>query len=320
MAMMRCAILDDYQDAARNMADWSRLADRVELRSVRTPFADETSVVEAVGDCEILVIMRERTPFPASLFGRLPNLRLLVTSGMRNLAIDLAAARFHGVTVCGTDSFSEPPVELTWALLLGLARNLVPEANAIRSNGPWQSSVGLDLAGKTIGLVGLGKIGTRVAKIARAFDMNVVAWSQNLTDERAAAAEAKRAPTLAVLLSQSDYVSIHLVLSDRTRGLLGEAELHAMKRGALLINTSRAAIVQRDALLHALQEGWIAGAALDVFEQEPLPEDDPLRTLPNVLATPHLGYVTEKNYRAYFGQAVEDVEAWLAGSPIRLLS
>ncbi|MDB5364313.1 MAG: hydroxyacid dehydrogenase [Rhodospirillales bacterium] len=315
-----CAILDDYQGAARQMADWSRIEDRVELRTIRTPFASQDEVVAAIGDCEMLVIMRERTPFPASLIERLPNLKLLVTSGMRNLAIDVGAAKARGITVCGTDSFSEPPVELTWALLLGLARHVVPEANNLRAGGAWQSSVGADLAGRTLGLIGLGKIGARVAKVARAFDMNVVAWSQNLTDERAQAAEATRAPSLDALLEQSDYVSIHVVLGDRTRGLLGEAQLRQMKKSAYLINTSRAAIVQRDALLRALGEGWIAGAGLDVFETEPLPADDPLRTLPNVLATPHLGYVTDRNYRAYFGQAVEDIEAWLSGSPVRTLA
>lgn len=313
------AILDDYQDAALQMADWGRVQDRVELRTLRTPFASEDEVVAAVGDCEILVIMRERTPFLASLLARLPKLKLLVTSGMRNLAIDVAAAKARGVTVCGTDTHSEPPVEMTWALLLAIARNLVPEANALRSNGPWQSSVGSDLAGRTLGLVGLGKIGTRVARIARAFDMNVIAWSQNLTAERAVAAEAMLAPSLDLLLEQSDYVSIHVVLGDRTRGLLGEAQLRRMKKSAYLVNTSRAAIVQRDALLKALRENWIAGAAMDVFETEPLPADDPLRSLPNVLAAPHLGYVTQRNYGSYFGQAVEDIEAWLAGKPVREL-
>jgi phosphoglycerate dehydrogenase-like enzyme len=316
---LRCAILDDYQDAANKLAGWSRLDDRIELRTIRTPFASQDQVVAAVGDCEILVIMRERTPFPASLIERLPKLQLLVTSGMRNLAIDLAAAKARGITVCGTDSFSEPPVELTWALLLGLARNVVAEANNLRAGGPWQSSVGCDLAGRTLGLVGLGKIGARVARVARAFDMKLVAWSQHLTEDRAQAADAVLAPSLEALLEQSDYVSIHVVLGDRTRGLLGEAQLRRMKKTAYLINTSRAAIVQHDALLRALGEGWIAGAGLDVFETEPLPAGDPLRTLPNVLATPHLGYVTERNYRAYFGQAVEDIEAWLAGTPIRML-
>ncbi len=315
-----CAILDDYQDAARQMADWSRIEDRVELRTIRTPFAREDDVVAAISDCEILVIMRERTPFPASLLERLPNLKLLVTSGMRNLAIDVAAAKARGITVCGTDSHSEPPVELTWALLLGIARHVVPESNNLRAGGAWQSSVGGDLTGRTLGLIGLGKIGARVARVARAFDMNVMAWSQNLTAERAAAAEAMLSPSLDMLLADSDYVSIHVVLGDRTRGLLGEAQLRQMKKSAYLINTSRAAIVQREALLKALRENWIAGAALDVFETEPLPADDPFRSLPNLLATPHIGYVTERNYSSYFGQAVEDIEAWLTGSVLRPLA
>ncbi|GIL39707.1 D-2-hydroxyacid dehydrogenase family protein [Roseiterribacter gracilis] len=315
-----CAILDDYQDAARQMADWSRIEDRVELRTIRTPFASEDDVVAAIGDCEILVIMRERTPFPASLLARLPKLKLLVTSGMRNLAIDVAAAKARGIAVCGTDSFSEPPVEMTWALLLGIARHVVPESNALRANGPWQSGVGSDLAGRTLGLIGLGKIGARVARVARAFDMKLVAWSQNLTADTAHAADAVLAPNLESLLQQSDYVSIHVVLGDRTRGLLGDAQLRQMKPSAYLINTSRAAIVQRAALLRALQENWIAGAAMDVFETEPLPADDPLRKLPNVLATPHIGYVTQRNYGAYFEQAVEDIEAWLTGNVVRALT
>ncbi|MEW2434463.1 D-2-hydroxyacid dehydrogenase family protein [Streptomyces caniferus] len=315
----RCAVLDDYQGVALSMADWSVLADAVDVRTLRQPFRSEDEVVAAIGDCEIVVAMRERTPFPASLLARLPRLRLLITSGMRNAAIDLEAAARHGVTVCGTAGNTEPTVELTWALILGLARNVVTENTALRDGGPWQSTLGADLHGRTLGLLGLGKIGSRVARIGQAFGMNVTAWSQNLTAERAAEVDVQAAATKDELLETSDFVSVHLVLGDRTRGLLGADELRRMRPTGYLVNTSRAAIVDQSALLRALRENWIAGAGLDVFDQEPLPADHPLRTLPNVLALPHLGYVTRRNYEGYFQQAVEDITAFLAGAPIRQL-
>jgi phosphoglycerate dehydrogenase-like enzyme len=265
------------------------------------------------------VIMRERTPFGAGLLARLPELRLLVTSGMRNASIDLDAAVAAGVTVCGTASTSEPPVELTWALILGLARNLVTENNSLRSGGPWQRTVGMGLAGKTLGLAGFGKIGVRVARIGRAFGMDVAAWSENLTNYRTDP-EGVRLVSKEELLAGSDVVSIHLVLSDRTRGLFDAAALRLMRRTSLLINTSRAAIVDRQALVDALVQARIAGAGLDVFEEEPLPADDPLRKLPNVLATPHLGYVTDGNYATYFREAVENIQAFLGGSPTRVIA
>ncbi|KQT76540.1 hydroxyacid dehydrogenase [Methylobacterium sp. Leaf465] len=317
--MLTCAILDDYQGVGPTMADWSGLSDRLTLRDLRTTFASREALVEAIRDCEIVVMMRERTPFPADLFAQLPKLKLLLTSGMRNASIDLAAARAHGVTVCGTASHPEPPVELTWALILGLARHLVPEVQALRTGGPWQSSVGSDLAGRRLGLVGLGKTGARVARIGQAFGMEVSAWSPHLTAERAAAEGVALAPSLAALLAASDVVSIHLVLGARTRGLVDDAALRRMRPEAFLINTSRAAIVDEAALLAALTENRIAGAGLDVFETEPLPPDSPWRTLPNVLATPHLGYVTERNYRTYFPEIVEDIRAFLDGAPIRVL-
>ncbi|GCB44971.1 D-2-hydroxyacid dehydrogenase family protein [Streptomyces sp. NL15-2K] len=316
---LRCAVLDDYQGAALTHADWTALAGKVDVRVLREHLTDREKLVDALAGCEIVVVMRERTPVDADLLRRLPRLRLLVTTGMRNASIDLAAAAAAGVTVCGTASSSTPPVELTWALILGLARQLTVENRALRENGPWQSTVGQDLHGRTLGLLGLGKIGSRMARVGAAFGMEVLAWSQNLTAERAWAEGAQLADSKEDLLRRSDFVSIHLVLSERTRGLLGEAELRAMKPSAYLVNTSRAGIVDRAALLSTLREGRLAGAGLDVFETEPLPADDPLRSLPNVLATPHLGYVTQANYRTFYGQVVEDITAFLAGEPVRLL-
>jgi phosphoglycerate dehydrogenase-like enzyme len=312
-----CAVLDDYQGVALELADWSVLSGGLEVRVLREYIGDRERLVAALGDCEIVVAMRERTVFDAELLRRLPKLRLLVTTGMRNASIDLAAAVEQGVTVCGTESSGTPPVELTWALILGLARHLTAESGALREGGPWQSTVGRDLRGATLGLLGLGKIGAKVAAVGTAFGMDVLAWSQNLTPERAAAAGARLAADKGELVRRSDFLSVHVVLSERTRGLLGEMELRAMQPHAYLINTSRAAIVDQHALLRALREGWIAGAGLDVFETEPLPAGDPLRTLPNVLATPHLGYVTENNYRTFYTQVVEDIAAYLAGTAIK---
>ncbi|MGW7285430.1 D-2-hydroxyacid dehydrogenase family protein [Streptomyces sp. NPDC054847] len=317
---LNCAVLDDYQDVALSMADWSSLEGSVEVRSLREHFGSEEEVAAAVGDCEILVVMRERTPFPASLLDRLPRLRLLITSGMRNASIDLEAAARNGVTVCGTASNSEPPAELTWALILGLARHVATESGALREGGPWQSTVGADLHGRTLALLGLGKIGAKVAAVGRAFGMDVLAWSQNLTEERAAEHGVRRAGSLGDLLEAGDFVSVHLQLGERTRGLIGAGELKRMRRTAYLVNTSRAAIVDQEALVLALREGWIAGAGADVFEEEPLPAGHPLRTAPNFLGLPHLGYVTRRNYEGYFREAVEDIAAYLAGSPVRTLA
>ncbi|MFE7189256.1 D-2-hydroxyacid dehydrogenase family protein [Kitasatospora sp. NPDC057541] len=316
---LRCAVLDDFQGVATTIVDWSPVSDRVEVVAFREHPASEDELVAAVADFDIVVTLRERIPFPASVFARLPRLRLLVASGMRNSVIDHAAARAHGVTVCGTASSSTPPVELTWALLLGLARGLVEESTALRTGGPWQSTVGADLAGRRLGLLGLGKIGARVARVGLAFEMDVVAWSPNLTDERAAEVGVDRAGSLPELLSGSDFVSVHLALGERSRGLLGAPELALMKPEAYLVNTSRAAIVDQDALLAALARGRIAGAAVDVFDREPLPAGDPMRSAPRLLATPHLGYVSRDNYRRYYGEAVEDIAAFLAGSPVRVL-
>lgn len=316
---LRCAVLDDFQDAALESADWSPLEDRVETVVFREHIADEDELAARLAGFDIVVTLRERVPFPASLLDRLPRLKLLIASGMRNSVIDYAAAERGGVTVCGTASASTPPVELTWALLLGLARGIVQENNALRSGGPWQSTVGADLHGHRLGLLGLGKIGSRVAQVGLAFGMHVSAWSQNLTKEYADQVGVELAASKEELLAGSDFVSVHLALSDRTRGLLGPAELALLKPTAYLINTSRAAIVDQDALLAALHEGRIAGAGVDVFDVEPLPADHPMRTAPRLLATPHLGYVSQANYATYYGHAVEDIQAFLTGEPVRRL-
>ncbi|WP_030019167.1 D-2-hydroxyacid dehydrogenase family protein [Streptomyces monomycini] len=316
---LRCAVLDDFQDIATTAADWTPVQDRVDVVSFTRHFATEDELAAELAGFDIVVTLRERVPFPASLFARLPRLRLLVASGLRNSVIDFAAAAEHGVTVCGTQSASTPPVELTWALLLGLARGVAAESAALRRGGPWQSTVGTDLHGRRLGLLGLGKIGSRGAQVGTAFGMDVVAWSQNLTEERTAEVGVGRAASKEELLATSDFVSVHLALGDRTRGLLGAPELALLKPTAYLVNTSRAAVVDQDALLAALHEGRFAGAGIDVFDTEPLPADHPVRTAPRLLATPHLGYVTWDNYRTYYGQAVEDIQAYLAGSPVRVL-
>lgn len=317
---LRCAILDDYQNIALNMADWTKISDRVDVISFPTHFASEAEASAELGDYEIIILMRERTPFRASLLSQLPKLKLLITTGMRNASIDIKYAEGMGITVCGTASSSAPPTELTWALILGLTKNLIAENQSFQSGGPWQSTVCSDSSGKTLGLVGLGKIGTTMAQIGRAFGMNVLAWSQNLTPERAEAAGAQFAATKEQLLSQSDIVSIHLILSERTRHLIGETELKSMKKTAYLINTSRASIVDQEMLVKALHNHWIAGAGIDVFDVEPLPDSHPLRSTPNLLATPHLGYVSQNNYQTYYQHALEDIAAFLEGSPVRKLS
>ncbi|WP_240548087.1 D-2-hydroxyacid dehydrogenase family protein [Paenibacillus lignilyticus] len=284
MTKLRCAILDDYQKVALTAADWSPILDRVEVKHITWHIDQQDELVELIADCEIVVMMRERTPFRASLLDRLPRLKLLVTTGMRNASIDLEAAASKGITVCGTGGAGNSTAELTWALLLGLARNIVQEHHAIRS-GQWQSTIGVDLYGKTLGVLGLGKLGSQIAKFGQAFGMDVMAWSQNLSQQRADEAGVRLAASKEELLENSDFVSIHLVLSDRTRGLIGAADLKRMRPSAFLINTSRAPIVDQTALAEALQNSWIAGAAVDVFEVEPLPKDDLFRSLPNLLTT-----------------------------------
>lgn len=315
--MTRLAILDDYQGVALRMAEWDRLPADVEVVVFRDHLADLDAVAARLADFDIGVAMRERTPFPRALLERLPRLRLLVTTGMRNAAIDLQAAADRGVLVCGTAGLPYPTAELTWGLILALVRRIPREERAVRE-GRWQETVGLGVNGKTLGVLGLGTLGSRVARIARAFEMQVLAWSHHLTAERAAEVGA----TLAgrdELLARSDVVTIHLVLSERTRGLIGLRELALMKPSAYLVNTSRGPIVNETALVRALRDGAIAGAGLDVFDEEPLPPDHPFRRLPNTVVTPHLGYVTEETYRIFYGQALEDITAYLRGQPIRVL-
>ncbi|HEX5088729.1 MAG TPA: D-2-hydroxyacid dehydrogenase family protein [Nocardioides sp.] len=316
---MRCVVLDDYQDVAGQFADWSAL-EGVDMVSVRRHLADPAEVVRVLRGATVVVVMRERTPLTEAILAKLPDLRLVVTTGYRNASIDLAACRERGITVCGTASRLTPPAELTWALVLGLARHVTQEARSMREGGPWQSTVGRDLAGATFGVIGLGRIGTHVARVAQAFEMDVLAWSPHLTQERAAAAGVRLAPSKRDLMSASDVVSLHLVLSWETRGVIDEGDIAAMRRDAYFVNTARAGLVDNDALVAALQQGRIAGAGLDVFDEEPLPDDHPFRTLPNVLALPHLGYVTAANYRSYFTEAVQDIAAWMAGEPMRVIS
>lgn len=312
---MRIAILDDYTNSALGFADWSSLDATVTVFT--EPFDGPDAVVSALTGCDVVVAMRERTPFPAEVLARLTDLKLLVSTGTRNAAIDVAAAHEHGIVVTSTRYVSHPTSEHTWALILGASRDLARQAQSVRDGG-WQLSVGTSLSGKTLGVIGLGRLGTQVARIGQAFGMNVVAWSQNLTAERAAGVDVT-AVSKEDLLASADVVTIHLVLSGRTRGLLGASELALMKPGALLVNTSRGPIVDADALLDAVQRGAIR-AALDVFDSEPLPVDHPLRTAPNTLLTPHIGYVTDDEYRIFYGDAVENIAAWDAGSPIRVMA
>ena len=313
----RVAILDDYQRVALSMADWPALGAGVSIQPLHERIGTEDEIAERLRNYDVIVAMRERTPFPATLIDRLPSLKLIVTTGRRNAAIDVAAAAARGVVVSGTSMLATPPVELTWGLILALARHIPRESAAMRT-GAWQSTIGVGLHGKTLGVIGLGRLGTDVARIGHAFGMKVVAWSQNLTRERTDALGIELVARDA-LFQRSDVVTIHLVLSDRTRGLVSSRELAMMKPAAFLINTARGPIVDEQALIHALRHSVIAGAALDVFDEEPLPAAHPLRRLENALLTPHLGYVTTDNYRLAYGEAVEDIRAFLAGTPIRVI-
>ena len=315
---LRLGILDDYHDAARRVVDWRRLPPYVSV----TTFTDNVrgdALIRRLTPFDILVVMRERSSFARDVIERLPNLKLLVTTGARNLAIDLAACGERGVLVCGTESGGgSSTVELTWGLILAVTRRIVEADHALRS-ASWQPAVGIGLAGRTLGVLGLGRIGSQVARVGLAFGMKVIAWSENLTAERAAAAGCVRVERRE-LFETADVLSIHLLLTDRTRGIVSRQELGWMKRSAFLINTARAGLVDETALVDALTSGTIAGAGVDVYGVEPLPADAPIRSAPNTVLTPHLGYVTQDNYSLYYSQALEDVEAWLSGRPIRVMS
>lgn len=315
---MRLSILDDYQGVALEMADWSPLASRVEIVVERKPFADENEAAQKLADTEIVAAMRERTPFPRSLVERLPKLKLLNTTGMRNASFDMTALRDRGIVVCGTEGGGLDTAELTWGLIIGAARRIAEDHRAMRE-GLWQTRVGNRLEGKTLGVLGLGRLGSAVARVGLAFNMKVIAWSPNLTAERAAAAGVERVDK-ATLLRQSDVLTVHVVLSPRSRGLVGRDDIALMKKTAILVNTSRGPIVDTGAVIEALNAGRLGYAAFDVYDREPLPSDHPLRRAPNVLLTPHIGYVTEENYRSSYPQIVANVLAFLDGKPVRVIS
>ncbi len=318
---MRLSILDDYQGVALDMADWSPIRGRgVEIAVERHAFADEDAVVRALADSELVAAMRERTPFPKSVVDRLPKLKLLITTGMRNASFDMAALKDRGVTVCGTGGpggGNEDTAELAWGLILGAARRIAEDHQLMRQGG-WQTRIGHRIAGKTLGVLGLGRLGSAVARVGLAFDMKVIAWSQNLTAERAAAAGVEHVDKEA-LFRRSDVLSVHLVLSPRSRGLVGRDDIARMKPGAILVNTSRGPIVDTAAVIEALQAGRLGYAGFDVYDKEPLPIDHPLRRAPNVILTPHIGYVTQENYRSSYPQIVENIAAFLDGKPIRVI-
>ncbi len=318
---MRLSILDDYQGVALSMADWTAVRGRgVEIAVERFPFADEDDVVRSLADSEIVAAMRERTVFSKSVVDRLPKLKLLITTGMRNASFDMAALKERGVTVCGTGGpggGNEDTAELAWGLILGAARRIA-EDHAFMRQGGWQTRVGHRVGGKTIGLLGLGRLGSAVARVGIAFGMKAIAWSQNLTAEKAAEQGVERVEK-DELFRRADVLSVHLVLSPRSRGLVGAREIGLMKPSAILVNTSRGPITDTAAVIAALKEGRLAYAGFDVYDQEPLPIDHPLRTAPNVILTPHIGYVTDENYRGSYPQIVENVTGFLDGKPQRVI-
>ena len=316
---LRCAILDDYQNVALKLADWTLIRDRVDLTVFDRPFADAKETIAALQDFEIVCAMRERTPFGREVLSALPKLKLLLTSGMRNASFDLETAKQRNVTVCGTGTVGNPTAGLTIGLMLELTRRIGFENARMKAGESWQVTVGQDVEGKTLGVIGLGKLGARVATIAKALGMNVKAWSPNLTPEKCAA-EGVTYASKDELFATSDVITIHVVLSDRSRGMVGRADLARMKPTAYLINTARGPLVDEAALLDLLQQRRIGGAALDTYSQEPLPVDHPLRKLDSVVLTPHLGYVTEENYSRYYGDMVDSIAAWLKGEPVRLIS
>lgn len=315
---MKIAVLDDYQKVAGQMADWADLPAGSELTIFSDHLADEDKLVARLKDFQAVVGMRERTPFPRSVLERLPELRLLITTGARNASFDTVAATELGIVVCGTGGAGEGPTELTWGLIIGLLRK-IPQEDWLTRAGHWQTTVGVGLKGKTLGLIGLGHIGGLMARVGNAFDMRVIAWSQNLTAARAVECQA----TLVnkdTLFREADIASVHLRLSDRTRGLVGRREIELMKPTAYLVNISRGPIVEEAALIAALQQRRIAGAALDTFDVEPLPLDHPFLQLENTILAPHLGYVTEEGYRAFYAGAIEDIRSYAAGEPVRVIN
>jgi phosphoglycerate dehydrogenase-like enzyme len=315
---VQIAVIDDWQDVARNVVDWSVLESIGQVSFIHEYPADSATLAGRLSEFDVICVMRERTRFDEALLRQLPKLKLLVTGGMRNAALDLKAAAALGIQVCGTDSYKHAAPELTWALIMAATRNLVAEANALRA-GQWQQGLGGDLHGKTLGILGLGSIGQRVAQFGQVFGMRVIAWSENLTAERAAQVGVSYV-SKQELFEQADVLSVHLVLSDRSRGLVNAEALGWMKPTALLVNTARGPIVDEADLIKALQKRQLAGAALDVFDVEPLPPLHPFRTLDNVLATPHVGYVSQQNYQLFFSQMIEDIQAWAAGASIRLMN
>lgn len=319
--MTRVAILDDYLHSALDSADWSNLSPEIRLQVFDRPFADTEEAAQKLDGFEVIVAMRERSRFEAALIVRLKKLRLLITTGMRNNAIDMAACRQLGIPVCGTRSVKRPvasTAELAWAHILALAKKLDRAGLDVRT-GRWQTALAGTVSGKILGLVGLGKLGGQMATIGRAFGMTVIAWSQNL-DRQKAENMSVQPVSKQDLFSKADFVSLHVVLSDRTRHIVGVEELNLMQPSAFLINTARAGLVDQKALVAALKEGRIAGAGIDVYAKEPVGPEEPLLGLDNVSLTPHLGYATEENFRVYYQDAVEDLSAWLAGNPIRVLN
>ncbi|HEY2757012.1 MAG TPA: D-2-hydroxyacid dehydrogenase family protein [Pseudolabrys sp.] len=317
--MLRAAILDDYQNVAMSYADWSPIAKDVEIKIFDKPFASQDEAIKALQGFAIVVGMRERTPFPRKVIEALPDLKLLITTGAKNNSFDIKAAAERGVTVCGTGSVGNPTTGIAFGLMLELTRRIGFENARLKAGAPWQVTIGQDLEGLTLGIVGVGKLGQRVANVGKAFGMKVIGWSQNLTPEKAKEAGVDYA-SRENLFRNADFVTIHYQLSERSRGLINADDIGRMKKTAYLINTARAPIVDQAALLKALQDKTIAGAGLDVFEVEPLPLDHPYRKLDNVVITPHLGYVSEQNYRKYFPDIVADIRAWLDGKPVRVIS
>ena len=317
MAKHRCAILDDYQNIALKMADWSSVANDLDIKVFNEHLGSQDNVVKALQGFSIICAMRERTPFPKELIEKLPDLKLLITTGMVNRGIDVEAAKARGITVCGTGSFGNPTAGIAWGLILELTRKIGYENARLKSGVPWQTTLGPDVEGMTLGL---GKLGPRVGEVGKAFRMKVAAWSQNITPERASKAGFEYAATKEDLLKQSDVVSIHIPLGPKSRGLLGAKELALLKPSALLINTSRGPIVDQAALLDVLRNKKIAGAGFDVYDVEPLPLDHPFRKMDNVVLTPHLGYVSQQNYKNYFAGMVEDIRGFLDGKPVRLVA